>query len=118
MNMNDNPDHVRVGFVRYPANIPTVSAQSRLRRETRAETNRFYARAAWRRFRRMYLFDHPLCEDCLAQGKYVPALIVHHVEERLARPDLAYDPDNMRSSCSPCHTRHHKRIRGQCTDAS
>jgi 5-methylcytosine-specific restriction endonuclease McrA len=98
----------RVRFVGLPAGIPVVGRRPRAWRETRAECNRFYAGVAWRRFRREYLFDHPLCEDCLERGIFTAATIVHHVKERLARPDLAYEPSNMRSSCGPCHTRRHK----------
>jgi 5-methylcytosine-specific restriction endonuclease McrA len=102
------PRNDHIGHVRYPANIPTVG-KSRAARESRAAVNRFYASVRWRRFRRLYLFDHPMCEECLERGVIVPAVIVHHVKERLDRPDLAYEESNMRALCSPCHTRHHKR---------
>ena len=33
---------------------------------------------------------------------------VHHKLERLERPDLALDWDNLESSCGPCHSAHHQ----------
>jgi 5-methylcytosine-specific restriction endonuclease McrA len=101
------PDDDRVRFVRDRSGIPTVGP-SRARRESRLEANRFYASERWRRFRRLYLFDNPACEDCLEQGIVVPAIVVHHIEERRDRPDLAYEVTNMRALCVPCHNRHHK----------
>jgi 5-methylcytosine-specific restriction protein A len=103
--MSADDDTVR--FVRDRSGIPTVG-RSRARRETRLEMNRFYAGTRWRRFRRLYLFDNPACEECLERGVVVPAVIVHHVQERRDRPDLAYEESNMRALCKPCHDRHHK----------
>ena len=40
--------------------------------------NRRYG-ARWRKIRTAYITAHPLCEDCLAAGRYTPAQEVHHV---------------------------------------
>jgi 5-methylcytosine-specific restriction enzyme A len=80
--------------------------------ESKSERNKFYSGTAWRRCRSAYLDANPLCVDCRAIGLDVEATIPHHLEERLARPDLAYDWDNLIPLCSPCHTSRHKATPG------
>jgi 5-methylcytosine-specific restriction enzyme A len=73
---------------------------------------RFYVSPKWRRLRALKLQINPLCEICQKAGKLVAATTVHHDIERLARPDLAYDLDNLVSCCSPCHSIEHNKRRG------
>lgn len=63
----------------------------------------FYDSAAWKRTRTAKLAINPLCEPCQARGEITPAEQVHHKVERKARPDLAYEMDNLESVCRPCH---------------
>ncbi|MCU9987091.1 HNH endonuclease [Mobiluncus curtisii] len=64
--------------------------------------NRRYG-ALWRKIRAAYIAQHPLCEDCLAQGKTTPVQEVHHILplEHGGNHDFA----NLRSLCKPCHSR-------------
>lgn len=41
------------------------------------------------------------CLDCGARGR----LEVDHVKPVRRRPDLAYEPSNLRTLCTSCHTR-------------
>lgn len=75
-----------------------------VRMADKAERDRFYGSAYWARVRLAYLAEHPVCAEC----KRKDATIVHHVKERLDRPDLQYDWANLQGLCSPCHTRAHK----------
>jgi 5-methylcytosine-specific restriction endonuclease McrA len=63
----------------------------------------FYSSARWRRLRAAYLAEHPLCEDCLTKGRTTAAAHVHHREPRKLRPDLAFEWDNLKATCQPCH---------------
>jgi 5-methylcytosine-specific restriction protein A len=72
------------------------------------ERKKFYDSKAWRDCRASFLESKAICEDCLKQGKYAEATIAHHDRERLDRPDLAFDHDNLIALCSPCHTTRHK----------
>jgi len=58
----------------------------------------------WRKARLAYLRQHPLCEDCEAQGKIVTATMVHHkvaIKDGGARLDMR----NLRALCNACHER-------------
>lgn len=65
----------------------------------------FYHTAAWIRFRAAFIVTHPLCCDCEAIGLLVPTREVHHEIDVVERRDLAFDPDNCRGLCKPCHSR-------------
>jgi 5-methylcytosine-specific restriction enzyme A len=82
-----------------------LRARALVRTQDKAERDRFYGSAHWGRLRLAFLAEHPVCARC----KRAEATIVHHIQERLERPDLQYDPDNLEALCSPCHTAHHKR---------
>lgn len=49
----------------------------------------------WERFRLSYLSKHPLCEDSLAEGKYVPATEIHHKKKLRDYPELKYVENNL-----------------------
>jgi 5-methylcytosine-specific restriction enzyme A len=95
-----------------PARIPSRKSPADLmparRTESEAERKRWYNAKPWRALRASFLREHPLCAECERQGRLTPATTVHHVEERLKRPDMAMDEANLEASCTPCHTRGHK----------
>lgn len=59
--------------------------------------------SAWRRLRLLHLHAHPLCEDCLLEGRTTPASEVDHVTP-LARGGT-HDDANLRSLCKTHHSR-------------
>jgi 5-methylcytosine-specific restriction enzyme A len=81
--------------------------------ESERERAAFYNSDRWRKARLAHLARQPLCQECMRQGRVVEARIVHHIQERLDRPDLAFDRANLESLCSPCHTRGHARKRNE-----
>lgn len=93
---------------RIPPARPALAPCLARRPADKAERDRFYTGAAWRRCRAAFLAANPLCLDCEAEGRLTEATIPHHARERLQRPDLALDWDNLVPLCSPCHTRRHK----------
>lgn len=62
-----------------------------------------------------------LCEECRAQGYVVPGVDCHHIVpvESVTSPQamerLAYDPQNIRLLCIPCHIKTHKEMRSHDT---
>jgi 5-methylcytosine-specific restriction enzyme A len=79
--------------------------------EAEQERKRFYNSTTWLRLRLAVLRARPLCAECRKAGRVVEATVVHHVEERLQRPDLALDTRNLEGLCASCHTRLHGRLR-------
>ena len=74
----------------------------------------FYKSPAWRRARQQALErDMYLCQDCLAakqRGERVRvrgAEVVHHIQPRELRPDLALELSNLISLCDACHNKRH-----------
>lgn len=71
---------------------------------------------SWRKLRMQVLAQHPLCADCLQEGRTTAASEVHHVRpietgksvNEMER--LAYDPHNLRPLCHACHRAEHIRM--------
>lgn len=57
----------------------------------------------WRRASKAYLREHPLCEICKRNGKYVQATVVDHKEPHRGNQKLFWDKSNWQSLCKPCH---------------
>ncbi len=64
----------------------------------------------WRKFRKEYLLNYPLCVMCQAKGKKVLATVVDHIRPRTPQSPLICSVDNLRSLCTSCHNKH---TRGQ-----
>lgn len=75
----------------------------------------FYQSAAWKHCRDTYLQLHPLCEDCLLAGKYVPAEHVHHLiwlnENNYTDPEISLNHKNLRALCIAHHNKIHYSTR-------
>ena len=59
----------------------------------------------WSKISARYRAEHPLCELCFSEGKYVKADLVHHkvpIEE-----GGTHDEENLQALCSSCHSRLH-----------
>ncbi len=61
----------------------------------------------WRKIRYQYIQLHPLCEQCLREGRLTPVEEVHHI---LPLSDGGTnDFDNLVSLCKSCHSRLHAK---------
>lgn len=75
---------------------------------------KIYNSKEWKHLRRSYISEHPLCEECLKNGKVTPAQEVHHIvkfstgKTEAEVKSLAYDETNLMSLCSKCHKEKHK----------
>ena len=61
--------------------------------------------ARWRRARKYYLMQHPLCVSCLKEDKLVPAYAVDHIVPHKGNKELFWNEDNWQSLCQVCHNR-------------
>lgn len=59
--------------------------------------------ASWRKRRNKYIKEHPLCEECLKEGKITVATEVHHIIP--IKDGGTHDYDNLMSLCKSCHSR-------------
>ena len=66
--------------------------------------------SVWRRIRDRYLAGHPLCEKCKEQGRYILAMLVHHI--RPLADGGTHEESNLMSLCVSCHERIHRRGSG------
>jgi 5-methylcytosine-specific restriction protein A len=76
--------------------------------EAQALARRIRASVAWRNAVRVFAAEHPLCCDPYHDhGDTHPeaGAHTHHVVGLVIRPDLAFDPTNLRRLCVRCHVR-------------
>ena len=60
---------------------------------------------AWRRARKQYLEAHPLCVECMKEGRYVKATVVDHIVPHRGDQKLFWDQSNWQALCKSCHDR-------------
>ena len=63
---------------------------------------------AWQHVRKRYVAAHPLCEECLKEGRFTPVEEVHHI-----LPVSRGGPNeetNLMSLCRSCHVKIHIRL--------
>lgn len=89
------------------------------RREARRkERQEIYNTKQWKELRDYMRMAHPLCEDCLKNGKITPTEEIHHIRSPFRiglSPEekyrLAYDVNNLVALCKECHIkRHHPEL--------
>lgn len=68
------------------------------------DTRRRYGRA-WKRIRDSYVQQHPMCELCQRDGKFVPTEEVHHKVPLAGGGTHARE--NLIALCKTCHARLH-----------
>ena len=61
--------------------------------------------ARWRRIRHNHLSGEPLCRECDKKGITTLANQVDHIIPHKGNMKLFYDPENLQSLCTPCHSR-------------
>ena len=67
---------------------------------------------AWQKARLAWLKAHPLCEECLRQGRTTPATVVDHIIPHKGDKHLFWDSaNNWASLCTACHNA--KTARGE-----
>lgn len=106
-------------MARVPRDIPLSTW---IRELIRADTIwKFYKTDDWLELRDDVMRDcHFECQECLKQGIYTRAVMVHHVNEVRKRPDLALsktfvdalgnEHKNLVALCNPCHEKEHDRF--------
>ena len=71
--------------------------------EVRSAAARGYT-SRWAKARRRFLEVHPLCSECLKDGRYVKATDVDHIVPHRGDPQLFWDEGNWQALCHRCHS--------------
>ena len=57
----------------------------------------------WRKVSKQYLQSHPLCVQCLKEGRYTAATVVDHIKPHRGDSALMWDRNNWQALCKSCH---------------
>lgn len=68
------------------------------------DVHSFHNSQPWRRLRDAMLQLHPLCIDCLKEGKIEASTEVHHIKPVETHPHLALEPSNLVCLCKAHHS--------------
>ena len=71
--------------------------------ESRSASSRGYG-SQWQKARKKYLQSHPLCVECMKEGRYVKATDVDHIIAHRGDPKLFWDQSNWQSLCHRHHS--------------
>ena len=63
---------------------------------------------SYRKLRRMFKDNNPLCISCENKGRSVATEHVHHIKHVATHPELINDPNNLMALCKSCHEKMHK----------
>ena len=80
---------------------------------------KYYGDKRWKQLREWQIRTHPLCQDCLFEGRSVPAEEVHHIrafgdgKTKKKKWSLLLDPLNVVSLCKKCHDKRHSILKQQ-----
>lgn len=102
--------------------MPTLNKSKRRfsnykKHDLSADISKIYNTSQWRKLRLAHLMQHPLCEQCLIEGKTKLADEVHHIRpistglDELEMRSIAFDPYNLMSLCVEHHHEIHKNMR-------
>ena len=72
--------------------------------EVRSAVSRGYGRA-WQKARIDYLEAHPLCVECMKEGRYRKATVVDHIIPHRGDARLFWDRENWQPLCKMHHDR-------------
>lgn len=70
--------------------------------EIRSAESRGYD-SRWQKARKRFLAAHPLCVECLKEGKYTKATVVDHIQAHRGDPELFWDERNWQPLCKFHH---------------
>ena len=76
--------------------------------EVRSAAGRGYG-SAWRKARKAFLQAHPLCAECMKEGRYVQATDVDHIVPHRGDMELFWDRSNWQALCHRCHSKKTRR---------
>ncbi len=65
----------------------------------------FYRNPKWRKIRKQYIEENPVCELCTQYDIVSEGECVDHIIPRRLAPDLELNPINFQTLCNDCHNK-------------
>lgn len=72
--------------------------------EREIKNDEFYNSWPWRKKRKSFLINNPICKHCEAMGIITQARVVDHIVS-IKRGGSKLDDENLQSLCDSCHNR-------------
>lgn len=69
---------------------------------TARSNQEFYNSRTWRKFRRSFLDENPLCVNCELMGEVAPATVADHIIP-MNKGGAPLDVVNLQAMCARCH---------------
>ena len=76
-----------------------------LKRDFRASAYKRGYDARWKRYRKAFLSNHPLCEECLRNDKVTLSTVVDHIIPHKGSKMLFWAEHNHQALCETCHNK-------------
>lgn len=73
-------------------------------RKQKVDNSKFYQSGQWRKVRKLYVEENPLCVHCLDRGLTTAVQEVDHIKP-LRLCGAKFDFENLQSLCKSCHAR-------------
>ena len=70
----------------------------------------FYNTKAWKKTRKLYIAEHPICESCKIELAKEIHHIIHLTPENVKDSDIAFGFNNLKALCRECHNKEHNRF--------
>lgn len=100
-------DRLAVGDGPYCAEHQKAADETYKKFERSPDINKTYGRS-WKRIRDRYVKQHPLCEQCLKEGRLMPVDEVHHLLP--VSQGGKSTSDNLMALCHSCHNKIHLEL--------
>jgi 5-methylcytosine-specific restriction protein A len=62
-----------------------------------------YNASRWKKLRKQFLQEHPICVECEAKGVIKAATVVDHIEAHKGDEELFWNQSNWQPLCKCCH---------------
>ena len=59
----------------------------------------------WQKYRKTFISEHPICEECIKKGILTTTFAVDHIIPHNGDQELFWDPNNHQGLCETCHNR-------------
>ena len=83
-----------------PWDSKSRTSSSARRMEERPRSSDLYHTSRWTRLSRAFRAEHPICAQCLKEGRYTPAEVVDHIIPfPICGESGFYDRNNLQSLC-------------------